>query len=284
MLPKKFMYFQEIIAKLKEFWGNQGCTVFEGFDCNIGAGTLAPYTALYVLKHQEWSVCYSQFCRRQTDGRYGQNPNRLSGYFQFQVLLKPFPVNAQELYTKSLAMIGISQEENDISFLEDNWENPSIGAAGLGSEVWLNGMEVTQWTYMQQIGGVKIDTIPLEITYGLERLAMYIQKVDSIFEIEWSKNLKYADIFKDKEREMSHYYNDESNIENLFDYFQKTEIECEKMIAKNLLEPAYELALACSNTLNLLDARSALSQIERASYILRVRNLVKKVCERIVKK
>jgi glycyl-tRNA synthetase alpha chain len=278
------MYFQEIIAKLKEFWGNQGCTVFEGFDCNIGAGTLAPYTALYVLKHQEWSVCYSQFCRRQTDGRYGQNPNRLSGYFQFQVLLKPFPVNAQELYTKSLAMIGISQEENDISFLEDNWENPSIGAAGLGSEVWLNGMEVTQWTYMQQIGGVKIDTIPLEITYGLERLAMYIQKVDSIFEIEWSKNLKYADIFKDKEREMSHYYNDESNIENLFDYFQKTEIECEKMIAKNLLEPAYELALACSNTLNLLDARSALSQIERASYILRVRNLVKKVCERIVKK
>lgn len=279
------MYFQEIIASLKKFWSiNTNCTVLEGFDCNVGAGTLAPYTALYTLKHDEWKVCYSQFCRRQTDGRYAQNPNRLSGYFQFQVLLKPFPVNAQELYLKSLEKLGIKQEENDISFLEDNWENPSIGASGLGSEVWLNGMEITQWTYMQQIGGIKLDVIPLEITYGLERLAMYIQKVESVFDIQWSKNLTYGDIFKNKEYEMSCYYNDESNIENLFDYFKKTEIECEKMIEKNLLEPAYELALICSNTLNLLDARSAISQIERKSYILRVRNLVKKICERIVGK
>lgn len=273
------MYFQEIIAKLKEFWSNQGCTVLEGFDCNVGAGTLSPHTALYALKHKEWSVCYSQFCRRQTDGRYAQNPNRLSGYFQFQVLLKPFPENAQKLYAESLEILGIKQEENDISFLEDNWENPSIGASGLGSEVWLNGMEITQWTYMQQIGGVKLDVIPLEITYGLERLAMYVQNVESIFDIAWSKNISYKDLFHDKEYEMSFYYNEEANIGNLFKQFQKTEIECEKLIAKKLIEPAYELALNCSNTLNLLDARSALSQVERASYILRVRNLVKKVCE-----
>lgn len=276
------MYFQEIIANLKEFWSNQGCGALEGFDCNVGAGTLAPYTALYTLKHQNWSVCYSQFCRRQTDGRYAQNPNRLSGYFQFQVVLKPFPINAKAVYLKSLKILGINEKENDITFLEDNWENPSIGASGLGSEVWLNGMEITQWTYMQQIGGVKLKITPLEITYGLERLAMYVQKVESIFEIEWSKGLKYGDIFKQKEYEMSCYYNDESNVENLFDYFQKTETECEKLIEKKLFEPAYELALACSNTLNLLDARSALSQIERASYIFRVRNLVKKICEGMI--
>jgi glycyl-tRNA synthetase alpha chain len=277
------MYFQEIIAKLKAFWQEQGCTVLEGYDCNVGAGTLSPHTALYALKHREWSVCYSQFCRRQTDGRYAKNPNRLSGYFQFQVLMKPFPENPQALYLESLAMLGIKQNENDISFLEDNWENPSIGASGLGSEVWLNGMEITQWTYMQQIGGVKLDVIPLEITYGLERLAMYVQNVDSIFDIMWSKNMKYKDLFYDKEYEMSFYYNEEANIENLFEQFQKTEIECEKLIAKKLIEPAYELALTCSNTLNLLDARSALSQVERASYILRVRNLVKKVCENIIR-
>lgn len=278
------MYFQEIIAKLKAFWQEQGCSVLEGFDCNVGAGTLSPHTALYILKHKSWNICYSQFCRRQTDGRYAQNPNRLSGYFQFQVLLKPYPKNAQALYLQSLEILGIQQSENDISFLEDNWENPSIGAAGLGSEVWLNGMEVTQWTYMQQIGGIKVDVIPLEITYGLERLAMYIQGVDSIFDIKWSKYITYADLFKDKEYEMSFYYNEGANVENLFEQFQKTENECEKLIAKELVEPAYELALICSNTLNLLDARSALSQVERASYILRVRNLVKKICEIQVRK
>lgn len=276
------MYFQDIIANLKLFWNNQGCAVLEGYDCNIGAGTLCPTTALYAIKYPEWKICHSQFCRRQTDGRYAENPNRLSGYFQFQVLLKPFPQNAQELYIQSLEILGIKNAENDISFLEDNWENPSIGAAGLGSEIWLNGMEITQWTYMQQIGGVKLKIIPLEITYGLERLAMYVQKVESIFDIMWSKNISYADLFKQREYEMSFYYNKESDVDYLLHLFKKNEEECEKLIEKNLTEPAYELALVCSNTLNLLDARSALSQIERASYILRVRNLVKKVCEMIV--
>lgn len=276
------MHFQEIIANLKKFWSENGCSVLEGYDCNVGAGTLSPHTALYALKNDEWSVCYSQFCRRQTDGRYAQNPNRLSGYFQFQVLLKPFPLNAQELYRKSLEQIGIKTQEHDITFLEDNWENPSIGASGLGSEIWLNGMEVSQWTYMQQIGGIKLKTVPLEITYGLERIAMYVQNVDSVFDIAWSEKLKYSDLFFEKERQMCHYYKDESNIENLFDQFQKSEIECEKLTAKNLPEAAYEMALNCSNTLNLLDARGALSQIERKSYILRVRNLVKGVCEEII--
>jgi len=276
------MYFQEIITNLKAFWSKNGCTVLEGYDCNIGAGTLSPHTALYALKNDEWSVCYSQFCRRQTDGRYAQNPNRLSGYFQFQVLLKPFPLNAQALYFQSLKEIGIQTENHDITFLEDNWENPSIGASGLGSEIWLDGMEVSQWTYMQQIGGIKLKVTPLEITYGLERIAMYVQNVDSIFDIQWSEKMKYRDLFYEKERQMCHYYKEESNVEQLFDIFQKTEIECEKLIKKNLPEPAYELALLCSNTLNLLDARGTLSQIERKSYILRVRNLVKGACERVV--
>ncbi|MFT4967488.1 MAG: glycyl-tRNA synthetase alpha chain [Candidatus Deianiraeaceae bacterium] len=278
------MYFQEIISTLKNFWELQGCAVLEGFDYNVGAGTLAPYTALYTLKHKQWCACYSQFCRRQTDGRYAQNPNRLSGYFQFQVIMKPFPHNAQKIYLQSLEAVGIKTEDNDITFLEDNWENPSIGASGLGSEIWINGMEVTQWTYMQQIGGLKLDVIPLEITYGLERLAMYVQGIDNIFDIQWSKNLTYGDIFKDKEYEMSFYYNEESNTENLFNLFQNAEKECNNLIHKMLPEPAYELALSCSNTLNLLDARSELSQIERASYILRVRNLVKKICEVQAKK
>lgn len=276
------MYFQDIIANLKHFWSKHGCATLESFDCNIGAGTLAPYTALYTIKHKSWNVCYAQFCRRQTDGRYAQNPNRLSGYFQFQVLLKPYPHDAKSIYLESLKSVGIDVTNNDITFLEDNWENPSIGAAGLGSEVWLNGMEVTQWTYMQQIGGIKLDVIPLEITYGLERLAMHIQKVESIFDIEWSKNITYGDLFFEKERQMSHYYNDESNIKNLFENFNKTEEECKKMIEKQLPEAAYELALSCSNILNLLDARSALSQVERASYILRVRTLVKEVCEVLI--
>lgn len=273
------MLFQDIIANLKAFWSKQGCTVLEGYDCNVGAGTLSPATALYTIKYPKWNICYSQFCRRQTDGRYAQNPNRLSGYFQFQVLLKPYPYDAKSLYIASLEYIGIDIINNDITFLEDNWENPSIGATGLGSEIWLNGMEVTQWTYMTQIGSIKLPIIPLEITYGLERLAMYIQNVDNIFDIQWSNNITYADLFKQKEYEMSFYYNEEANIDNLFAHFNKTESECKNLISKNLIEPAYELALQCSNTLNLLDARSALSQIERASYILRVRTLVKKICE-----
>lgn len=264
---------------MKDFWSKEGCAVLEGYDCNVGAGTLSPATALYTIKYPKWNICYSQFCRRQTDGRYAQNPNRLSGYFQFQVILKPYPQNAKDLYIKSLKRLGIDVLNNDITFLEDNWENPSIGAAGLGSEVWLNGMEVTQWTYMTQIGGIKLPVVPLEITYGLERLALVLQGVDSIFDIKWSNDITYTDLFKQKEYEMSFYYNEDADIGNLFEHFEKTETECEKLIAKNLGEPAYELALQCSNTLNILDARSALSQIERTSYILRVRTLVKKICE-----
>ena len=279
---------QEIIMVLKQFWSDYGCTVMHSYDEQVGAGTLSPFTAIYTLKNdyknQNWNTCYEQYSRRPTDGRFGENPNRLSGYYQFQVILKPSPSDVLNLYLKSLEKIGIDIKKNDIRFIEDDWQNPSIGAAGLGWEVWLNGMEVTQFTYMKQIGGIEFKTIPAEITYGVERLAMYVQGVDNLFDLQFSKDKTYKDIFFDFEVDYSKYYKQNANTQNIFRYFNECEEEAKKLCDMNITIPAYEQCLKASNYLNILDAMGAISQQERTSYILRVRNLVKSVLEKSIQK
>ena len=272
-------YFDEIIQSLENFWSkNAGCILLSGYDAEVGAGTLAPFTALECIKRQRWNVCYPQYCRRPTDGRFGENPNRLSAYFQFQVILKPSPANARELYLQSLEEFRITNKTHDIRFLEDDWENPSIGASGLGFEVWINGMECTQWTYMQQIGGIELSPVPCEITYGVERMAMYIQNKNSIFDIEWNKNgVTYGDVFKEREIQFSHYYKDFANTQVLTCNFDELEAEADKLLKAELYYPAYEMAIKASAALNILDARGVLSQFERANYILKVRTLVKNI-------
>jgi glycyl-tRNA synthetase alpha chain len=278
-------YFDEIIQSLENFWSKEcNCVLLQGIDTEVGAGTLSPFTAIESVRKKTWNACYPQYCRRPTDGRFGENPNRLSAYFQFQVIIKPFPENIREIYLKSLEMFGIYQNTHDIRFLEDDWENPSIGASGLGFEVWINGMECTQWTYMQQIGGVELDVLPCEITYGIERLAMYIQNKDNIFDIEWNKSgLTYGEVFKEREVQFSHYYKDYANTNVLIKNFNEFEEEAQMLCDKNLFYPAYEQALRASAVLNVLDARAAISQVERANYILRVRTLVKNIMSKVAK-
>jgi glycyl-tRNA synthetase alpha chain len=274
-------YFDEIIQTLENFWSKEAnCILLQGVDVEVGAGTLSPFTALECIKRKNWNVCYPQYSRRPTDGRFGENPNRLSAYFQFQVILKPTPANARELYLKSLEIFGILPTTHDIRFLEDDWENPSIGASGLGFEVWINGMECTQWTYMQQIGGISLETIPCEITYGIERMAMYIQNKNSIFDIEWNKSgVTYGEIFKEREIQFSHYYKTHANTPVLLRHFQEFEAEAESLCKEKLYYPAFEQALKASATLNILDARGVISQFERASYILRIRTVVKDIIQ-----
>jgi glycyl-tRNA synthetase alpha chain len=272
-------YFDEILQTLETFWMREAnCILLSSFDGEVGAGTLAPFTALETIKRNKWNVCYPQYSRRPTDGRFGENPNRLSAYFQFQVILKPFPENVRELYLKSLEEFGISSKTHDIRFLEDDWANPSIGASGLGFEVWINGMECTQWTYMAQIGGIELEIVPCEITYGIERLAMYIQNKESIFDIEWNKSgIKYGDVFKEREIQFSHYYKNHANADVLISNFNELENEASKLCKEKLFYPAFEMALKASATLNILDARGTISQFERANYILKVRTLVKEI-------
>ncbi len=274
-------YFDEIIQTLEEFWSNEcGCVLLQGFDGEVGAGTLSPFTALETVRRKQWNVCYPQYSRRPTDGRFGENPNRLSAYFQFQVILKPFPSNLRELYLKSLSLFGISKQTHDIRFLEDDWENPSIGASGLGFEVWINGMECTQWTYMQQIGGIELEVVPCEITYGIERMAMYIQNKNNIFDIEWNRaGIKYGDVFKEREIQFSHYYKNHAKADVLIKNFDEFEAEANSLQLEKLFYPAFEQALKASAILNILDARGAISQVERANYILRVRTLVKNILQ-----
>jgi glycyl-tRNA synthetase alpha chain len=276
--------FQNIVFKLQKFWSDKGCSIIQPLDSEVGAGTLHPMTALKALGNKAWNVSYIQPCRRPTDARYAKNPNRLSHYYQFQTLLKPAPKNIKELYLESLNEIGLNVSDNDVRFVEDDWENPSVGASGLGWEIWYNGMEISQFTYMQQIGGIECDIIPGEITYGLERIIMHIQGVNSIFDINWNgqegdKKVTYGDIFKETEIQNSHYVLDESDIDILFTNFRDFQSESQKMIDKKLPFPAYELALKSSHILNLLDARGAISVNERASYIFRIRNLVRQACE-----
>ena len=279
--------FQQIIFDLQNFWANQGCTVLQPIDTEVGAGTLHPATVLRALGKKPWKVAYVQPCRRPTDARFANNPNRLSHYYQFQVLLKPAPQNIKQLYLQSLDLIGLNTKENDIRFVEDDWENPSVGASGLGWEVWFNGMEITQFTYMQQIGGIECSLIPGEITYGLERIAMHIQGVDSIFNINWNgqenaDKITYKDIFFRSEVENSHFILNHSNIDILLKNFEEAKAQSQILIENNLPIPAFEQALKASHLLNLLDARQAISVNERASFIGQIRQLVKSSCEKMI--
>ncbi|HBV86108.1 MAG TPA: glycine--tRNA ligase subunit alpha [Desulfosporosinus sp.] len=269
------MKFQDIILSLNQFWGEQGCIIAQPYDVEKGAGTMNPATFLRALGPEPWNVAYVEPSRRPTDGRYGENPNRLQHYFQYQVILKPSPDNVQELYLQSLERLGINPHEHDIRFVEDNWESPTLGAWGLGWEVWLDGMEVTQFTYFQQCGGIDCKPVCAEITYGLERLTTYIQNKDNVYDIEWVGDVTYGDIYLQNEIDYSHYNFEVADIEALQTWFDMYEREAKRVVEKGLVLPAYDYVLKCSHTFNLLDARGAISVTERTSYIARVRGLAR---------
>ena len=275
--------FSDLLLKLQMFWKEQGCNIVQPYDIAAGAGTFHPATFLRSLDSKPWSVAYVAPSRRPTDGRYGENPNRLGSYYQFQALIKPSPDNIQELYLKSLEYLGLDLKEHDIRFVEDNWESPTLGAWGLGWEVWLNGMEVTQFTYFQQVGGIACDPVAVEITYGTERLAMYLQGVDSIFDIVWNENehgkTLYRDIHKESEIEFSKYNFEVADTDMLFKDFDAKAAECKRTLEAGLPLPAYDLCMAASKTFNVLDARKAISATERANYILQIRDLSKGCAE-----
>ena len=277
------MTFQGLILALQEYWANQGCAILQPLDLEVGAGTFHPATFLRAIGPEPWSTAYVQPSRRPTDGRFGENPNRLQHYYQFQVLIKPSPIDSQDLYLGSLSHLGLDMLEHDIRFVEDNWESPTLGAWGLGWEVWLNGMEVTQFTYFQQVGGLDCRPVSGEITYGLERIAMYIQGVESVYDLVWTKTNKgvvtYGDVFHQNEVEQSAYNFDHANIDAMFKQFDECEQACNLLIEKGLPLPAYEQVLKASHTFNLLDARHAISVTERQRFILRVRSLSKMVAE-----
>ena len=274
------MTFQDLIFNLQNFWSKQGCVVLQPYDLEMGAATFHPSTSLNSLGIKHCKSVYTQCCRRPSDGRYGENPNRLQQYYQMQVLIKPSPKNSQELYLKSLDAIKINILENDIKFIEDNWESPTLGAAGLGWEIQCNGAEISQFTYFQQMGGIECKPVSLELTYGLERIAMMLQNVDSIFKIKWNnEGITYGDLFLENEKEFSKYNFEYINISILKSDFKNIENECIHLIEKKLLRPAYEKCIKASHVFNLLDARGALSVSERQSYILLIRSLTKKCCE-----
>ena len=269
------MIFQDIILTLDKFWGEQGCIIAQPYDIEKGAGTMNPATFLRALGPEPWNVAYVEPSRRPGDGRYGENPNRTQHYFQYQVILKPSPDNIQELYLESLRRLGIVLEDHDIRFVEDNWESPTLGANGLGWEVWLDGMEVTQFTYFQQCGGLECKPVSGEITYGLERLCMYIQKKESFFDMIWVGDVTYGDIYYRNEVDYSKYNFEVANIDMLFDLFDMYEKEALAVLAEGLIQPAYDYILKCSHTFNLLDARGAISVTERTGFITRVRNMAR---------
>lgn len=267
------MYFQDVILALQGYWARKGCVVEQPVGLECGAGTFNPNTFLRVLGPEPWKVAYVEPCRRPTDGRYGENPNRLQRYFQFQVILKPSPADVQDLYLESLQALGVDPSRHDIRFVEDDWESPTLGAWGLGWEVWLNGMEVSQFTYFQQVGGLDLFPTSVELTYGLERLAMYLQGVESVYDLRWNADVTYGDIYHQNEVEQSRHNFDESNAEMLLRHFNDFEGECRGLLERNLPWAAYDYCLKCSHAFNLLDARGAISITERAGYIGRVRAL-----------
>ena len=270
-----FMDFQNIILKLQEFWAKEGCVILQPYDLEKGAGTFHPGTFLRCLGKSNWSAAYVEPCRRPTDGRYGENPNRLQHYYQFQVIIKPSVDNIQNLYLNSLEFLGINTRKHDIRFVEDDWESPTLGAWGLGWEVWLDGMEITQFTYFQQAGGFDLDPITVEITYGTERIAMYLQNVSSVFDLNWSKDVKYKDIHHRTEYEFSKYNFELADISMLKRFFNDSKKECLNLLNKGLPLPAYDYCMKCSHLFNLLDARGSISVTERARYILEIRELAK---------
>ena len=276
------MTFQELIMALQNYWANRGCIIQQPYDTEKGAGTFHPATFLRALGPEPWNVAYVEPSRRPTDGRYGENPNRLQHYYQFQVILKPSPMNIQELYLDSLKSFGIDPAKHDIRFVEDDWESPTLGAWGLGWEVWLDGMEITQFTYFQQCGGIDLKPIPGELTYGIERIAMYIQGVDNVYDLEWGGGIKYGDVHHQTEVEFSTYNFEEADTGMMLQLFDMFEKECIRLAEKALVFPAYDYVLKCSHAFNMLDARGAISVTERAHYIGRVRNLSKLCAEAYV--
>ncbi|MFM1988214.1 MAG: Glycine--tRNA ligase alpha subunit [Pseudomonadota bacterium] len=271
--------FQQVILRLQDYWDRQGCALLQPYDMEVGAGTFHTATFLRAIGPEPWRAAYVQPSRRPKDGRYGDNPNRLQHYYQYQVVLKPSPPEILELYLGSLRALGIDTSRNDIRFVEDDWESPTLGAWGLGWEVWLNGMEVTQFTYFQEVGSLKCAPVTGEITYGLERLAMYLQGVESVYDLVWTEGVTYRDVFHQNEVEQSTYNFEQSNAPMLFRHFDEYEAEAQRLIAAELALPAYEMVMKCSHTFNLLDARGAISVTERAGYIGRVRALARAVAQ-----
>ena len=277
------MNFQDVILSLQKYWARKGCILVQPYDMEVGAGTFHPATLLKALGPEPWNVAYVQPSRRPTDGRYGENPNRLQHYYQFQVLLKPSPSDVQQQYLMSLKALGIKPLDHDIRFVEDDWESPTLGASGLGWEVWLDGMEITQFTYFQIAGSIDLHPISVEITYGLERIAMYLQGVDNVYDLKWNDVIKYGDVHHRQEVEQSTYNFEKSDINFLLDLFSKYEAESMRIVRESLVLPAYEYCLKCSHTFNLLDARGAISVTERTGYIARIRNLARACAEGYLK-
>ena len=272
----KFQTFQDTIINLQKFWSKNGCVILQPYDMEVGAGTFHPATTLRSLGPKPWKAAYVQPSRRPTDGRYGDNPNRLQHYYQFQVIIKPSPLNIKKLYLNSLSVIGINHKEHDIRFVEDDWESPTLGAAGLGWEVWCDGMEITQFTYFQQMTGIECKPVPVEITYGLERLCMFVQGKKNVFELDWNnEGVKYKDVFFQAEKEFSAYNFEFANTESLLKNFEVTEAECISLIDKKLSLPAYDQCLKASHIFNLLDARGVIGVAERTGFINRIRELAK---------
>ncbi len=284
MNKKQPSTFQDIILALQHFWSKQGCIILQPYDMEVGAGTFHPATTLRALGQKPWNCAYVQPSRRPKDGRYGENPNRLQHYYQFQVILKPSPDNLQELYLDSLRELGIDPMQHDIRFVEDDWESPTLGAWGLGWEVWCDGMEVTQFTYFQQVGGIECNLVSGELTYGLERLAMYIQGVENVYNLAFNENTTYGEVFLESEREFSAYNLEHADTEQLLRQFADAEKECQSLLEKKLPLPAYDQCIKASHRFNLLDARGVIGVTERASYIGRVRALAKACCEEWVEK
>jgi glycyl-tRNA synthetase alpha chain len=277
------MTFQELLMTLERFWAERGCVIQQPYDIEVGAGTFNPATLLRVLGPEPWNVAYVEPSRRPTDGRYGENPNRLQHYYQYQVILKPSPKNIQDLYLDSLKTLGLDPLDHDIRFVEDDWESPTLGAWGLGWEVWLDGMEITQFTYFQQAGSIDLNPVSVELTYGPERIAMYIQGVASVYDLEWTKGVKYGDIHHRGEVEHSIYNFEQADVDMLFKLFDMYEAEASRIIGHNLVLPAYDYCLKCSHTFNLLNARGAISVAERSSLIGRVRQLARLCAEGYLK-
>ncbi len=271
------MLFQDIIQQLNQFWSKEGCVILQPYDTEKGAGTMSPHTFLRAIGSEPWSVAYTEPCRRPTDGRFGDNPNRAQHYFQYQVIIKPSPNHIQEIYLNSLEQLGINTKKHDIRFVEDNWESPTLGAWGVGWEVWLDGMEVTQFTYFQQCGGLDCNPIPIEITYGLERIAIFLQKKDSIWDLKWNNKLTYRDIWLEFEKDQCNFNFDCSNPENIRKLFDIYKDEAFSLAEKNLTYPALDFVLKCSHCFNLLDARGVISVTDRAQYIEIIRNLAREV-------
>lgn len=276
------MTFQDVLLTLQGFWADRGCILVQPHDTEKGAGTFNPATFLRALGPEPWNTAYVEPCRRPTDGRYGENPNRLQHYFQFQVLMKPSPDDIQQVYLDSLTALGVDAGRHDIRFVEDNWESPTVGAWGLGWEVWLDGMEITQFTYFQQVGGIELDPISVELTYGVERIAMYLQNVDSVYDLTWSGDVTYGAVKHQDEVEFSRFNFEEADIPFHRELFDRYESECSRLLEKGLVLPAYDYCMKCSHCFNLLDARGAISVAERQKTIFRVRALAKGVAEAYV--